>query len=392
MRGVLLVVLLALTVPAVARAEVPDSPDVFNLSTLNALDVQGNEVAFTTPQQLAPSYNSSAYEYDPSFSSSERARMGCANGPSFSFGSHTAWERFVVGAAGTLKFSASSSYDVMLFAFRTNLPRGTKGFGQDVLVSLDCQDERHGTGDELPLAPFRVAPGQVILLATASYCATNPAVCPGAENGGATTLSVTYTPDDADGDGTADTLDACPTVPAPGGCPASGGVPNPDADGDGVFGDRDKCPTVKGTEDDGCLDSDHDAVSDFADRCPQTAGNGRDGCPQPLKATFPNEWVNFASFSRVQKLQVKAPKGSTVRWRCSGRGCRRKRATMHPKHPAESLKRYLKRTLPRGTTIEVRVSAPLTLGTYVRFQVRGGRANPRRTDRCIAATGRLTRC
>jgi hypothetical protein len=40
----------------------------------------------------------------------------------------------------------------------------------------------------------------------------------------------------------------------------------------------------------------------------------------------------------------------------------------------------------------MRVLAPLTLGTYTRFEVRGKRQNPRRTDRCITATGSLIRC
>jgi len=48
--------------------------------------------------------------------------------------------------------------------------------------------------------------------------------------------------------------------------------------------------------------------------------------------------------------------------------------------------------LSRGAVIEVRVLAPLTLGTYTRFEIRGKRQNPRRTDRCITAAGQLIRC
>ncbi len=48
--------------------------------------------------------------------------------------------------------------------------------------------------------------------------------------------------------------------------------------------------------------------------------------------------------------------------------------------------------LARGAVIEVRVLAPLTLGTYTRFEIRGKRQNPRRTDRCITAAGKLIRC
>ena len=212
--------------------------------------------------------------------------------------------------------------------------------------------------------------------------------------GGATTLTVEFAADDRDGDGVADGADACPDVPAVGGCPVVDTVPDPDPDGDGVLIGRDRCPTIKGTTDDGCLDGDRDAISDAVDVCPTVAGNGRDGCPQPLKATFSNLWTNYARGSRVERLQVKAPRGAMVRWRCKGKGCKRRSATFPQKRSAESLLKYVARNrmLARGTVIEVRVTAPLTLGTYTRFEIRGKRQNPRRTDRCITAAGKLTRC
>ena len=195
----------------------------------------------------------------------------------------------------------------------------------------------------------------------------------------------------------ADGADACPDVPAVGGCPVVDPVPtdpNPDPDGDGVLIGRDRCPTIKGTTDDGCLDGDRDGVSDAVDVCATVAGNGRDGCPQPLKATFSNLWTNYARGSRVERLQVKAPRGAMVQWRCKGKGCKRRSATFPQKRSAESLLKYVARNrmLARGAVIEVRVIAPLTLGTYTRFEIRGKRQNPRRTDRCITAAGKLIRC
>jgi hypothetical protein len=183
-------------------------------------------------------------------------------------------------------------------------------------------------------------------------------------------------------------LDPCPGAA----CPATD--PGPDSDGDGVLIDRDRCPTVRGTTDDGCLDSDGDGISDAVDACLTVPGLGRDGCPQPLKATFSNLWTNYARGSRVERLQVKAPRGAKVRWRCKGKGCKRRSATFTQKRSAESLLRYVRRgrMLPRGTVIEVRVTAPMMLGTYARFEIRGQRKNPRRTDRCITAAGALTRC
>jgi hypothetical protein len=386
-QSVVALLLLLLLAPATALAEVPNSPDVFNATSLA-------EAPVTASQQFTRSYDSSAYTFDPAFTTQERDRMGCAAAGGFRFGARTAWHRFTAGGPGSLTFSASTSYDAMLFAFRTTLPPGSKGFGADALVSLDCQDERHGVGDESPLAPIRFAAGDTVLIATASFCGTPSAACNAAAAGGATTLVVTFTADDRDGDGVADGADACPDVPAPTGCPVTAAAPNPDVDGDGVLNERDRCPAVKGTTDDGCLDGDGDGISDGVDRCLTVPGNGRDGCPQPLKATFSNLWTNYARGSRVERLQVKAPRGSRVQWRCKGSGCRRRSAAFTQKRSAESLLRYLEasRILARGAVIEVRVTAPSTLGTYARFKILGHRKNPGRTDRCITAAGRLTSC
>ena len=57
--------------------------------------------------------------------------MGCGVGGGFRFGARTAWHRFEAGGPGSVRLSASSSYDVMLFAFKTTLPRGAKGFGTE---------------------------------------------------------------------------------------------------------------------------------------------------------------------------------------------------------------------------------------------------------------------
>ncbi|WP_445150965.1 thrombospondin type 3 repeat-containing protein [Baekduia sp. Peel2402] len=62
-------------------------------------------------------------------------------------------------------------------------------------------------------------------------------------------------------------------------------LPGPDADGDGVADSADACPAVAGTLANGCLpavepDPDGDGVFGTADACPNAAGPGRiDGCP-----------------------------------------------------------------------------------------------------------------
>lgn len=98
---------------------------------------------------------------------------------------------------------------------------------------------------------------------------------------------------DSDGDGVADGLDACPTVPGihhldphKNGCPS-------DRDGDGVVDDQDACLDVPGIASkdpskNGCPpDHDNDGVPDGIDACPDEAGVSdpdpkKDGCPAPV--------------------------------------------------------------------------------------------------------------
>src|SRR5690349_9775837 len=192
MKRSIVILVLALLFPTAAHAQ---SFDEFNSGLLSAAPA-------TLSQTFTRSYDSSAYTFDAGFAAQERDRMGCGVGNNaFRFGSRTAWHRFEAGGPGTVRLSASSSYDVMLFAFKTTLPRGVKGFGTDVLTSFDCQDVRTGAANESFTAPMRVAAGDTLLLATASACGTTSAGCNPNALGGATTLTVEFAADDRDGDG-----------------------------------------------------------------------------------------------------------------------------------------------------------------------------------------------
>ena len=72
---------------------------------------------------------------------------------------------------------------------------------------------------------------------------------PGSDAEGLGTIIDDDSPADSDGDGVADSSDACPTVPGPppSGCPAT-----EDSDGDGVPNATDACPMVAGDMPDGC--------------------------------------------------------------------------------------------------------------------------------------------
>lgn len=81
---------------------------------------------------------------------------------------------------------------------------------------------------------------------------------------------------DADGDGVANELDACPKIK---GSPKAKGCP--DEDGDGVADEQDACPGLPGDPKlAGCPDTDGDGLADVEDACPQAAGKPEDqGCP-----------------------------------------------------------------------------------------------------------------
>lgn len=418
-----LIALLATALPGAAfagtaAAEVPNSPDVFNQQTFNPIS-GGNEVGFTTAQTLSRGYDSSLYTFDPGHGTEERARSGCAlGGSTFSFGSRTAWMRFVPAVKGRLGASASTPYDVVLFAYRTSQARGAP-FDSNSLVSIDCIDASKGGGETNVVVPSSaVVPGQAILLETASYCGASAATCNASAPGGATTLSVKFTPDDGDADGVPDTLDQCPTTKgvAPGGCPPPSGDGDhdgvldssdacpfeygtnadgcPDPDKDGVKNTDDKCPTTFGPAADGCPDSDGDKVSDRIDKCPHTFGDGARGCPTPLASTIKTDWLVLGSTTVVRKLKLTAPKRTRVEVRCRGKSCKSKRKTfVLRKSRTRSLLRYLPgdHRLRAGTVLTVRTTRRGSLGRYVRFTMRTG-ALPKVRTRCISTSGKLRRC
>ena len=102
---------------------------------------------------------------------------------------------------------------------------------------------------------------------------------------------------DNDGDGIADARDKCPNEPeTKNGIDDDDGCPEDDKDGDGIVGSRDKCPTEAEDkdgfeDDDGCPDPDNDkdGVADATDKCPNEpeTKNGyqdEDGCPDQVPA------------------------------------------------------------------------------------------------------------
>jgi hypothetical protein len=302
-----------------------------------------------------------------------------------------------------------------------------------------------------------VPAGEPVHVQTLGVCAAVPpgtayaTGCPNqpAAPGGSTLVRFTFFPDNADGDGVADTLDACPqqvgsepngcpppdrdgdAIPdaadacadapgvAPNGCPpdtdgdgfanavddcpfqvgvAPRGCPaDPDPDRDGIPVQVDSCPTQAGTAADGCPDSDGDRVSDRVDRCRDTRGDKADGCPSAIAADVVGQWQANRRTTKMLSLRVRAPVGVKIVVMCSSRhkDCRfGKRTLAKTKERTTRLTSWFgrKRVFDPGTTITVRVTLAARIGTYEKLTMRAGRRLPRVTQRCVDAGGRLTRC
>jgi hypothetical protein len=83
----------------------------------------------------------------------------------------------------------------------------------------------------------------------------------------------------------------------------------------------------------------------------------------------------------IARFVVSVPRGATVTVRCRGRRCPYRRRRVRAKAGRVRF-RGLERSLPSGTTIELFVRKPRTIGRYIRYRIRSGRP-PARLDRCV---------
>ena len=92
--------------------------------------------------------------------------------------------------------------------------------------------------------------------------------------------------------------------------------------------------------------------------------------------------------ARIRLLSVQAPRGARATVRCTGRSCGKRRSQALRARSSKSLRftRY-HRYMRAGTMLQVFVSKPGTIGKYVRFTIRKGKA-PARRDSCVVATSR----
>jgi hypothetical protein len=125
-------------------------------------------------------------------------------------------------------------------------------------------------------------------------------------------------------------------------------------------------------------DRDGDGVTDEEDRCPRKAGTAN-GCPPTIVAGIQYAYDGLPDGVRFRSLQVRgAPSGARIDVRCS-RGCRRQRLTV--RSTLTRIGSFRGRFARAGTTVEVRVTQPGSIGTYRRFTISAG--DVRTTDRCL---------
>jgi hypothetical protein len=114
------------------------------------------------------------------------------------------------------------------------------------------------------------------------------------------------------------------------------------------------------------------------------------GAPPPgLLSPFPTVRL-VGGLSRtgaaIRLLAVTAPEGALVTIDCRGRDCPYKRKRRRARGARVVFPR-LERDLRAGTVLEIRVTAPGTIGKYTRFRIRRGE-RPGRLDRCLGVDGR----
>jgi Thrombospondin type 3 repeat len=222
---------------------------------------------------------------------------------------------------------------------------------------------------QTPLDGIDVQGGKIYDIQIGSQCI--PSDC-SAPSSGAYSFSLSYDPD-TDGDGVLDSADLCKTSPGPQsnhGCP--------DTDGDGLPDNVDACPGTFGPQSNhGCPlpppNLDGDALPDSGDRCPTLTAD--------IHYTYPG---NVTKISQIWVTQV--PAGSTVTIRCKGRHCFRGR-TLFERAAQRKVVLVRNKTVARGDSIQVQVTAPEAIGAFKRIKIPRHSRRPSVSERLCLQPG-----
>ena len=382
----LIALLAGLCVPAAARAAAYDD---FNANTLNPLDASGQEVPYTYATQVGVPYNSTGFTLQTGESN------GCpVAGDQVTYGALSGWVRFLPRVNGKVSITVNSTgYDLMAILWSGQLALAAPP-GFDALTNLACSAPA-SPSNGLTIGPQAVQAGVPIFVQTLTECGTVPtATTPGCSvdpttlSGGTTSVLVSFVPDDRDGDGVPDSLDACPDTAGgqPNGCPPPAPPPPPPA--------HPNTPTTS-------ADTDGDGVRDTHDKCPTVFGTGADGCPAPVKL----QWSIVARWNSVattfSTLKLRSPVGSQIALRCSGRSCPRglplRFAATKP--VTDLIPRLRRGRFRKGSHVQIPTRTKLTAlvtnrGSYAKRLLlvpQPGRA-PTVTESCQSKSGKWGKC
>jgi hypothetical protein len=388
---------LALALPAVADASYDDLPGE---------PINGAPHASAAPFDATATFDNSGFGEQSGELNAFTVYLGCN-----AWGARTGWVRFATAVAGNLRVTLGSNYDVFYKLYMAGSADASVGD----LVDGGCHNGVVGGPNEDYIHGYEVPAGRVVYVQVlavcanrvdAHYCDQGPYGGNGeyaTATGGPTTVRIRFKPANADGDGFADTLDACPAVAGPlGGCP--------DRDGDGVADQLDACPDVAGRDGAGC-DQDGDGHRsraaggrDCDDANPKVhpgarsiAGNGVDedcdgrdpsivdnGVAKDYLRIRGGRYVGFASFT---VLDVR--KGMGVQIECRGTGCPRgvRRIAIKRRAKSKVVGRFLgKSILGVGATVTVKITRPGFVGRAIRYRMRAA-GKPRQTTFCIPPGG-----
>lgn len=112
-----------------------------------------------------------------------------------------------------------------------------------------------------------------------------------------------------------------------------------------------------------------------------------DPAPKPAPGSLrPAPFIRFNGLvlrggARVRILGVRAPKGSLVAVRCSGKGCPAKQRRKRVTKASVRFKTY-ERFLRGGIRLDIYIRKPSTIGAFTRYKIRAGKG-PVRIQRCL---------
>lgn len=231
-KGVLLAVLALAVTPATASA----SYDTFDQQTVNDVNSFGQEVAYASgdPRQFTASFDSSAYTLQAGEGDEAGNLNGCLKPDGAVFAGRTAWVRFNPAVAGRLHAIAQTpGYDSVIWIREGRESEWKTASFSDVRGRAQtCADVNATAGDEE--AQLDAAADRVYYVQVGGKCLAGRESCGDpAVPGGPTTVRLTFTPADADGDGVPDTQEGpgCQGQGEPGRVTADG---CPDTDRDAI--------------------------------------------------------------------------------------------------------------------------------------------------------------